>query len=412
MTPGAATMRPLSPGARTTVALVAATAINLPLGTIYAFSVFLKPMESLLSITRAETTLVFGIATVCLTIGMNMAPRLYRFIAPVPLLVACALLGGSGLFIAARASGLFELLLGYGLIFGLGGGCAFTVLQQGVNQSLTRPSGMINGYVISLFPLGAMIGAPLIGWTIASHGLRVALAGLGVTVLLTGLLAAALVRFADIRMADASSSHAPLKASRDPMFIRLFLVFFLAASAGLVVLSQAAGILQAYGGQTVLALAGTTIITGTIAAARIGGGWLVDRFAIPHVIASAHLLSLAGALILVLLPGAIIAVPTLTMIGVGYGLISGAALGTIARFWHKNAFGAMAGRLYIGWCFAAVCLPVLAGWLFDRTQGYGAAMLIAAAGNAIGALLGLTMPRTPPAGLHTVKNASEKAAVR
>lgn len=386
-------MPTLSPSARTGVALAAATALNLPLGTIYAFSVFLKPMEALLAITRAETTLVFGIATVCLTIGMNSAPRLYRLIAPVPLLAGCAVLGGAGLFIAARADGLFELLLGYGLIFGLGGGCAFTVLQQGVNQTLTRTSGMINGYVISLFPLGAMIGAPLIGWTIAAHGLRVALAGLGITVLLTGLLAAALVRFADIRMADSSSARLTVTVRRDAVFIRLFVVFFLAASAGLVVLSQAAGILQAYGAKTVLAVAGTTVITGAIAAARIGGGWLVDRLPIPQVTAGAHVLSLIGALVLVLWPGALIAVPTLMMIGVGYGLISGAAIGTIARFWHKNAFGAMASRLYIGWCVAAVCLPVLAGWLFDRTGGYGAAMMIAAMGNLLGAAVALTLPR-------------------
>lgn len=386
-------MPTLTPSARTGVALAAATALNLPLGTIYAFSVFLKPMEALLAITRAETTLVFGIATVCLTIGMNSAPRLYRLIAPVPLLAGCAVLGGAGLFIAARADGLFELLLGYGLIFGLGGGCAFTVLQQGVNQTLTRTSGMINGYVISLFPLGAMIGAPLIGWTIAAHGLRVALAGLGITVLLTGLLAAALVRFADIRMADSSSARLTVTVRRDAVFIRLFVVFFLAASAGLVVLSQAAGILQAYGAKTVLAVAGTTVITGAIAAARIGGGWLVDRLPIPQVTAGAHVLSLIGALVLVLWPGALIAVPTLMMIGVGYGLISGAAIGTIARFWHKNAFGAMASRLYIGWCVAAVCLPVLAGWLFDRTGGYGAAMMIAAMGNLLGAAVALTLPR-------------------
>ena len=41
-------------------------------------------------------------------------------------------------------------------------------------------------------------------------------------------------------------------------------------------LSQAAGIIQAYGGRTALALWATTLITAAIAGARIGGGWLVD----------------------------------------------------------------------------------------------------------------------------------------
>ena len=35
--------------------------------------------------------------------------------------------------------------------------------------------------------------------------------------------------------------------------------------------------------------------------------------------------------------------------------------------------------LPLAWCLAAVSLPVLAGYLFDRTGGYGTPVLIAAA---------------------------------
>ena len=36
----------MSPGQRSAAALVAASAVNLPFGTLYAFSVFLKPIAS------------------------------------------------------------------------------------------------------------------------------------------------------------------------------------------------------------------------------------------------------------------------------------------------------------------------------------------------------------------------------
>jgi OFA family oxalate/formate antiporter-like MFS transporter len=386
-------VRSTSPARRSAIAIGAATAINLPLGTIYAYSVFLKPMESLLAVSRTEMSIVFAIAAIGFTVGMNVTPRLYRALSPVLLLVASGTASSIGLFVAARASGFAELVLGYGVLFGLGGGCAFTVVQQGVNQSTVKMSGLVNGYVVSLLPLGAMIGAPLIGWTIERVGLRAAMAWLGFIVCATALVAAALVRTAGIRMIDESAPATSLDHSRMDVFARLFTVFFLAASAGLMVLSQAAGMLAAYGGQTALALAGTTIITGGIAAARLGGGWLVDRFRVSVVGALAHLLSLVGALILTLWPGPLVAVPTLMMIGVGYGLISGSSVGAIAQYWHKNAFGKVTSRLYIAWCIAAVSLPVLAGWLFDRTQGYGTAILIAAAGNVLGAAVSLTLPR-------------------
>lgn len=77
-------------------------------------------------------------------------------------------------------------------------------------------------------------------------------------------------------MQDPGASTVDSEARHWGLFARLFTVFFLAASAGLMVMSQAAGILQAYGSTTLFALGGTTFITGAIAAARIGGGWLYD----------------------------------------------------------------------------------------------------------------------------------------
>ena len=60
-------MSTLTPIQRSAAAIAAATAINLPFGTIYAFSVFLKPMETMLGIGRADMTLIFGLAACSLT---------------------------------------------------------------------------------------------------------------------------------------------------------------------------------------------------------------------------------------------------------------------------------------------------------------------------------------------------------
>lgn len=385
-------MSALTPGQRSAAAIAAATAINLPFGTIYAFSVFLKPMEAMLGISRADMTLIFGLAACSLTAGMNLAPFLFRRLSPFTLIAMAGAFSAVGLALTARATGLFELMVGYGLLFGLGGGVAFIVVQQGVNQTVQTKTGLVNGYVIGLYPLGAMIGAPLFGWAIVAYGLRPTLAGLAATVLGASLLSAALLRLADIRMQDSTPGVAVDDNPRWAIFARLFSVFFLAAAAGLTVMSQAAGIVQAYGGQTMLALGATTFITGAIAAARIGGGWMVDRFAVPRVAVFAHLFSLAGAILLSVWPGPWVAIPALTMIGMGYGFISGTTAGAIAQYWHKNSFGRVASQLYIAWCIAAVSLPVLAGWLYDRTQGYGTAVLIAAAGNVLGVIIAWGLP--------------------
>jgi MFS family permease len=381
----------LTPEQRSAAALLAASVVNLPFGTLYAFSVFLKPMEALLGATRAEMSFVFGLATVTLTVGMNFAPQLYRRLPPVWLAVACGLLSGAGLWLAASASSFAQFALGYGVLFGPGAGVLFIVAQQAVNQTVLSRRGLANGYVVSLYPLGAMLGAPLLGWSIQVYGVRPTLAGLGVVVLAACAIAAALLRAADIRMLDASATEVG-GARLGRTFYLLAAVFFLAAAAGLTVLSQAAAIVQAYGGAAALAVAATTFITGAVGAARIAGGWLVDHFQAARVGVGAHLCSLAGALMLSLIPTPVSAALALGLIGVGYGIVSGLVAGGIAQYWHKNQFGFIASRLYIAWCAAAISLPVLAGALFDRTGSYASAVWIAAGINVLGALIALKLP--------------------
>jgi MFS family permease len=380
---------------RSIAALLAATIVNLPFGTLYAFSVFLKPMEALLGATRAEMSFVFGLATVTLTVGMNFAPQLYRRLSPVSLAVACGLSSGSGLWLAASASSFAQFALGYGVLFGPGAGVLFIVAQQAVNQSVAGRRGLANGYVVSLYPLGAMLGAPVFGWSIAAFGVRPTLAGLGVVVLAACAIAAALLRAAEVRMHDESSGEGD-GGRLDRTFYLLTTVFFLAASAGLTVLSQAAAIVQAYGGAAALAVGATSFITGAVGAARIAGGWLVDHFAAARVGVGAHACSLAGAALLSAIPTPVTAALALGLIGVGYGIVSGLAAGAIAQYWHRNQFGRIASRLYIAWCAAAIGLPVLAGALFDRTGSYASTLWVAAGISVLGMLVARMLPQASP----------------
>jgi MFS family permease len=391
----------LTPGQRSAAALVAATVVNLPFGTLYAFSVFLKPVEALLGATRAEMSFVFGLATVTLTIGMNFAPQLYRRVAPGILAIGCGLLSAAGLALAALASSFWQFALGYGVLFGPGAGVLFIIAQQAVNQAVATRRGLANGYVVSLYPLGAMVGAPVLGWSIQAFGVRPTLAGLAAVVLAACAVAATLLRLAQIRMLDASATEVG-DGRLGRTFYLLTAVFFLAAAAGLTVLSQAAAIVQAYGGAAALAVLATSLITGAVGAARIAGGWLVDHFTAARVGVGAHVCSLAGALLLTTMPSPGTAAFGLGLIGIGYGIVSGLAAGGIAQYWHKNQFGLVASRLYIAWCAAAVSLPVLAGALFDRTGSYAPTVWIAAGINVLGALVALRLPvgleRGEPAG--------------
>src|SRR5256885_5509242 len=94
-------------------AIAAATALNAPLGSLYAFSVFLKPLEALLGLSRADLALVFALASAGFGVGMNLAPQVFGLASPAMLVLTCALASALGSAIAATAGGLVQLALGY-----------------------------------------------------------------------------------------------------------------------------------------------------------------------------------------------------------------------------------------------------------------------------------------------------------
>ncbi len=392
-------------------AVVAATVLNAPLGSLYAFSVFLKPLEALLGLSRADLALVFALASGGFGAGMILAPHFFGLAATSTLVLACATASALGIAVAATAGGLLQLAVGYGVLFGAGGGAAYILAQQAVNLAVTRRHGLVNGYIVGLYPAGAMIAAPLFGWSIREFGVRATLGGLATVLAVTGSISAWLIAQSRVTLAAAAAaSIAPDEGERRrPVFWRLWIVFFLAASAGLMVLSQAAGIITAYGGATALAIYGTTFIAGTIAVARLGGGWMVDWLTIPAVAAAAHAVALAGNVALTLWPGPGVSVLALALVGLGYGVISGVTAAAVAVYWRRALYGRMASRIYLAWCAAAIVLPITAGYLYDLTHGYGSAILIAAGGNALGILVALGLPHQRTARAASTRPAKSAA---
>ncbi|MGH8733083.1 MAG: MFS transporter, partial [Burkholderiales bacterium] len=127
-------------------------------------------MEALLAIGRAQMSVVFALATITLTAGMVLAPSVYQRVSPWNIAFACGACSAVGLFISASSTTFFQFAFGYGVVVGAGAGVGFILVQQAVNQSVVERRGLANGYVVSLYPLGAMLGAPILGWAIEAFG--------------------------------------------------------------------------------------------------------------------------------------------------------------------------------------------------------------------------------------------------
>jgi hypothetical protein len=126
------------------------------------------------------------------------------------------------------------------VLFGVGGGAAYILVQQMVNLVVTRRRGLVNGYIVSLLPAGAMIAAPVFGWAIGGFGVRATLGGFAAVLAVTGFASACLVSGAGVAGSGATGSVTlSPDERRRAVFWRLSLVFFLAASAGRTPLGSA-----------------------------------------------------------------------------------------------------------------------------------------------------------------------------
>src|ERR1700724_2677848 len=96
--------------------------ITLALGTLYAWSVFVAPLENEFGWKRAQTSTVFTIAAVMLPISAILAGWLQDRFGPFWITITGGVVASSGLFLCAYTASLHYLFICYGVLGGIGNG--------------------------------------------------------------------------------------------------------------------------------------------------------------------------------------------------------------------------------------------------------------------------------------------------
>lgn len=372
------------------IVVAAAALLMFAMGTLYAWSVFIRPLEIALSATRAEVSAIFSLATVSFTVGMLTAPLFYRHASASRLTLAAATAAFLGHLLAA---GLKPAMLaaGYGVMFGYANGFGYSIAIQSVQLLGGRRRGRWTGFIVACHTLGAACSAPALEWLIGALGPSGTLALVGSALLATGASSALLLRLGGLRTLNRVGP-AQESGSRPGTFLLMWAAMMLGSLAGVFALGHAAGIQAEPAG-----LAATLVALGN-GIGRLLGGWSDEAgqpnrsVAALQVVSAAAFVAMAGGTS----EGALFA--CLFATGIGYGWLAGAYPLIVARYWGVERVGQVYGRLITAWGFAAMLGPWLGGWLFDRTGSYrlalgGAAVAALAAGLS---MLFLPSPRQRP----------------
>src|SRR5260370_41801319 len=125
-TPGAAAVPHGEVGVSRWWRVVGGLMMNLALGSLYAWSVFVAPLEKEFGWKRADTSSVFGWAVVVFAISFIVAGRLQDKIGPFFVSVTGGLLVSMGFFLGAYTASLNYLIIGVRVLVGIGNGFGYS----------------------------------------------------------------------------------------------------------------------------------------------------------------------------------------------------------------------------------------------------------------------------------------------
>jgi MFS transporter, OFA family, oxalate/formate antiporter len=235
-------------------------AIQLALGSVYGWSVFLNPLRDRYGASKAEVGLTFTITLVVLGITAGFGGLLHRRFGPRAVATVAGLLYGAGVLLSGWAPNLPTLYLTYGVLGGIGLGLGYIVPLAVLIRWFPDKRGFITGLAVAGFGLGAFVASPLATELIRSKGVQHTFFVFRLTYLVIVVAAAQFLRAApdnyappgwappQLASAARAKNHTLSEAMRMPLWYLLWLVLALNVSAGAALLSVAAPLAQEFTG--------------------------------------------------------------------------------------------------------------------------------------------------------------------
>jgi len=225
--------------------------MQLALGAVYGWSVFLTPLQQHFSASKVATNLTFTITLAVLGITAGFGGALQRRIGPRATATIAGLFYGAGVLLSGFAPNLTVLYLTYGLLGGIGLGLGYIVPLAVLIGWFPDRRGFITGLAVAGFGLGALITSPLATTLIGDYGVRPTLMILGTAYLAIVVAAAPFLHSAPENYAPPDwkpAASAPnsdraftlVAALRTPHWYLLWAMLALNVAAGAALISVAA----------------------------------------------------------------------------------------------------------------------------------------------------------------------------
>ena len=388
-------------------AVVGGVSMNLALGSLYAWSVFVAPLEAEFGWTRTQTSWVFTIAIVTFALSFVLAGRIQDRRGPRICAVIGATLVGLGFILASFTSSLPFLYVAFGFVVGAGNGFGYATPIPVGSKWFPDKRGLVVGLMVAGYGGGSAIFGPVATALISEYGWRPTFRIMGVVLFSMCMLGTLFLKNppSGYRPAGWSPAAAPtertlrdiptLEMLRMPTFYFLWVAFCLGTTAGLMTISQLVPFAQSAGMGAAAAAFAITIGALGSTSGRIVSGWLSDVVGRLTTLRIMILISaVAMPALFVWREQAILFYIFVAVIYWCFGTQLSVFATTSADFFGTRYLGLNYGLLFTAYGVAGLLGPIIAGRVFDAFDDYQVAFFIAA-GLSIVALISIGFARPP-----------------
>jgi len=366
--------------------------MNLSLGSLYGWSLFVPALESELGLTREQASNIFSLAIAVFALCFLAGGRLQDRRGPYIVSIIGGILIGAGYFFSSRAQSLTQMYAAFGILVGAGCGFGYVTPIAVASKWFPDKRGLVIGIMVAGFGGGSAMLGFLVPGLLAAHGWRSVLLGLSGIYVAATLIGAQFLRnpppgwqppagAASAARAAAGSDFSPSEVVSTWEFWRILGGYALGASAGLMVISQVMPFVRDAVPEIGPTLAGTALTVGALGnvGGRILSGWLSDHFG------RVRTLCVMVALSAAVLPGLgrvhslSLLWPALAVVYYCFGTQLSLYASLTADFYGTRHVGANYGLVFLAYGAAGIIGPKLGGSIFDRYRSYAPAFDIASA---------------------------------
>ena len=392
------------PANRGWVVTFSGTGINLALGILYTWSMFKGAIEKEFGWQGSQLNDPYALCCLVFAFAMILAGRCQDKFGPRLTASIGGLLVGAGFVLCSTTNAYGVWLLGFGVLTGIGIGFGYSsATPPALKWFPPAKTGLVAGLVVAGFGLAPVYLAPTSQHLLGDFGVQktMLIFGLAFTVIVCGLaqllrnppvgyIAGAPPVTTDSVPQPVVASSTPGEIIRTPGFYLLWVIYFIGAGAGLMVIGSVSGMAKKSMGEA--AYIAVAVMAIGNAFGRIGAGLLSDRIGRRWTLMLVLLFQAVLMFVAIPVTGSkdlapVMIVLVASLIGFNYGANLSLFPSFAKDLWGLKTFGMNYGVLFTAWGMGGLVLPRLQQMLTAKSGSYQSSFITAAVLLIVGAAL-------------------------